>query len=176
MGTTTLATRAAPARRRRFSRSARRIAAAGVVALVGALAVAPSLGATPVKFIKPDPSWTGAKIYIDRDGGAVSTIRTFTPSTAVSCIVTIRPSLWRVVGGKRVKLEAGRRLLMDGCQSKLNGRDTGRVQFKFYLGARARGSYSMCVRATQRLTGRTTPYAHETCQAFGWPGPYGSAR
>jgi len=164
MGTTTLATRAAPARRRRFSRSARRIAAAGVVALVGALAVAPSLGATPVKFIKPDPSWTGAKIYIDRDGGAVSTIRTF------------RPSLWRVVGGKRVKLEAGRRLLMDGCQSKLNGRDTGRVQFKFYLGARARGSYSMCVRATQRLTGRTTPYAHETCQSFGWPGPYGSAR
>jgi hypothetical protein len=62
-----------------------------------------------------------------------------TPDQAVVAIATylvsrnssipIRPSLWRVVGGKRVKLEDGRRLLMDGCQSKLNGRDTGRVQF-----------------------------------------------
>lgn len=175
MGTTTLLRR--PPRRSRggVSTPIRRAAVAGLVALVGALAVAPAGGATPVKFIKPKPGWSGAKIYID-DGAAVSTIRTFTPATATSCIVTIRPSLWHTVSGKRVRLEQGRRLLMDGCQAKLNRRDTGTVQFKFFLGARARGSYSMCVRATQRLSGRAKAYAHETCQSFAWPGPYGLAR
>ena len=70
-----------------------------------------------------------------------------------------RASLWRPVGSRRVVVERGRRLVVNGCQDQF--------QFGWYIADRAPGTYAICIEAAQRLRdGRRS--AHFACQVFRW--------